>query len=182
MKNLLFTLTMIMVHSFIFGQTTKIEGTKLHITMPNPEWELTNTQENGDILVYYFKRTPIIDSQQRKVIPNISIIVEENDGLDVVTYSIMKRNSMPFDVTDTFIPKDIEMKYKNAIIYRGSYNDEHGKHQLYVVFVNNGKTGLRVICDVLDELFEHVEPEFLAAITSISDKKIKNKNASTINL
>ena len=173
MNKISIILTLMLISSVAFGQTTKIEPAKLHITMPNQEWGLADTQTNGEMQIYFFKRTAIVDSQLRNVIPNISIITEPNNGLDVVTYSAMKRSSMPFEITEIFIPKDIKMKYKNGIGYKGTYNDDYGKHQIYAIFLVNGETGVRIICDVLDEQFEEVEPEFLSAIKSISDKKKK---------
>jgi hypothetical protein len=101
------------------------------------------------------------------------LITENNQGMDVVMYSALKRGEMPFDVEKVFIPKDIKMEYKNAICYLGTYSDDYGLHKVYVIFMNNEKIGVRIICDVMDELFEQVDEEFLTTLRSI--KQIKKK-------
>lgn len=174
MKNLLLFILLFLGTFQLLAQSFLINETKLAIEMPNEDWKLADTQTNGDKKVYYFKRTPITDSQNRQVIPNISIIVESNQGMDVVTYSAMKRIEMPFEVLEVFIPANINMEYENAIGYKGVYDDKFGAHKIYVIFLNNKKKGLRIICDVTEELFDQVEPEFLDALTSINEMK-KNK-------
>ena len=153
----------------LYSQEILIPGTNLKVEMPNDKWSLTNTQDNNTMTIYYYKREPIEDSLGRQVIPNISIIKESNSGMDVVTYSAMKRSQMPaIDIEKIFIPKDIKMKYKNGIGYLGYYSDKYGKHKVYIMFLNDGDVGLRIICDVMYELFEQVDKEFVDMFKSIS--------------
>ena len=145
----------------------KIDRTDLEFQLPNEEWTFSGEQTYGDKVIQVYKRTSIVDSQQRNVIANISIITESNQEMDVVTYSALKRGEMPFDVEKVFIPKDIKMKYKNAICYLGTYTDKFGIHKIYFIFLKSEQIGVRIICDVTEELFEQVDEEFLATLQSI---------------
>lgn len=168
MKNYYLLLILLLTCTFSVAQPISIPDTNLTIEMPNEKWELVDTQSSESMEVYYYKREPIEDSKGRQIIPNISIIVEDNEGLDVVTYSAAKRIQMPpLDIMQVYIPKDIKMKYKNGIGYKAGYSDKHGKHIVQLMFVNEGNNGLRIICDVMEEQYDTVEAEFLTTLRSI---------------
>jgi hypothetical protein len=124
MKHIFF-LFALLVSTISFSQELKFPGSSLSITPASEEWDFIDTKEANEMLIHTFKRAPIIDSQERQIVANVSIIQESTNGLDVVTYSAAKRSSMPaFDVEKVFIPKDIKMKYKNGIGYLATYSDQ----------------------------------------------------------
>ncbi|MCB0497216.1 MAG: hypothetical protein KDC79_13840 [Cyclobacteriaceae bacterium] len=130
-----FTISLLLFSStFAIAQPNKIAHSKLVIDFPNDEWSFKGEQTSGNTTIQFFKRTPIVDSLQRSVIANISILTETDVSQDVVTYSAIKRVETPFDVENVFIPKDIKMKYKNGIGYKGTYSDKYGLHRIYFIF------------------------------------------------
>ena len=153
----------------IYSQGFKVSQTKLEFDLPNSEWALKEELTRGNQTYQFFKRTPIIDEQEREVIPNITIIVEPEVSYDVVTYSALKRGEMPIEIEAMSIPTDHEMKYENGLIYKGTYKDKYGPHRVYYVFLKNNDAGIRVICDVTADLFEQVAPEFMAMLKSIRE-------------
>lgn len=167
MKTIPPLILLLLINFLALGQTAKISKTKLEFDIPNDKWAFIEDKSNDLQTIQFFKRTPIVDEQQRHVIASIAIITEANVSYDVVTYSALKRSEMPIDIEEVFIPKDIKMKYKNGICYKGIYEDKSGLHRIYYIFLINNGTGVRVICDVTAELFEQVEPEFLLALKSI---------------
>jgi hypothetical protein len=71
--------------------THEIKEAQIEIDLPNEEWFLTDKIENK-ITVYWFKRNPIVDNEQKRVIPNIAVLVDDVDeGMDITNYSIAKR-------------------------------------------------------------------------------------------
>ena len=151
----------------VYAQDNAIENYGITLKMPDTNWSLAETQSTDDLAVFYYKRLPIQDQQGRQVVPNISIITENIEEMDVVTYSAVKRLSMPFDVSEVWLPADKEISYSNGIIYKGNYTDQFGQHTIIVAFLKKEEVGFRVICDVLTELYEEVEPDFMAALRSI---------------
>jgi hypothetical protein len=145
-----------------------IESAKISLELPNNKWELKDKVERNGREIYYFKRDPIKKSDGVNVIPNISIIVEDlKETIDVVTYSAIKRGQVHFDVIKTFIHEDGVITFKNAIGYKGKYNDVHGEHTVYVIHGINNNKGIQIIFDVLTELFDHLDPEFKVTLKSI---------------
>lgn len=171
MKKLIILLTLTLNIFFGNGQEL-IEEAKISIKLPNDSWELKNKVDQNGIQVYFFKREPIIDSIGREVIPNISIIVEDvNNNLDVVTYSALKRSQVKFKVIEVFIHEDELIDFKNAVGYKGKYNDQFGEHTVYIVHAINNNKGLQIIFDVLTGLFDNLDSEFKITLKSIKKEE-----------
>lgn len=146
----------------------QIQDTELKISIPE-KWTHAGDQENEQLKMSSFKRDPIQDSEGRGIIANIALISEANQGMDVVTYSAVKRGEMPnFDVLEVFIPKDWKMKYKNGIGYKGKYTDVNGEHTVYVMFFVNGDKGVRIICDSTTEVFNKIEQELISILKTVN--------------
>jgi hypothetical protein len=149
--------------------TQDLKEAKIKIDLPNDSWFLADKQETKGMTVYYFKRKPIEDNEGRKIIPNISVIIEDVDrDLDAVTYSAMKRSKVNFKVLEVFTHESGTIKYENAIGYKGSYVDKNElDHTIYIVHGINGKKGLQFICDVTTNILDQVDNEFLTTLKSI---------------
>jgi hypothetical protein len=149
--------------------TQELKEAKIKIDLPNDSWFLADKQENNGMTVYYFKRQPIEDNEERKIIPNISVIIEDVDkDLDAVTYSALKRSRVNFEVLEVFTHESGQIKFQNAIGYKGKYVDKGGlDHTIYIVHGINGKKGLQFICDVTTNILDKVENEFLVTLKSI---------------
>ena len=163
--------------SFVFLVLTtdplvqNIKEAKLKINLPNAEWFLADRIDKGNLVVYQYKRSPIEDDEQRKIIPNIAVIVEEIDKkTDVMAYSLMKRLKTPFEVDEVFIHDSGRIDFKNAIAYRGHYTDGEGmEHTIYIVHAISNKKGIQVIMDTTSNILDQVDSEFLSALKSIRE-------------
>ena len=164
-----FTIILTIWFNICYGYSQElIEEAKISLELPNESWELKNKVDQNGMQIYFFKREPVIDSIGREVIPNISVIVEDVDkNLDVVTYSMMKRGQINFEVIDMFIHDSGLIDFENAVGYKGKYNDQYGEHTVYVVHAINNKKGLQIFFDVLTGLFDNLDDEFKATLKSI---------------
>lgn len=149
--------------------TQELKEAKVKIDLPNDSWFLADKQENKGMTIYFFKRHPIEDDEGRKIIPNISVIIEDVDkGLDAVAYSAMKRSRVNFEVLEVFTHTNGQIEFQNAVGYKGKYVDTGGlAHTIYVVHGINGKKGLQFICDVTTNILDQVDNEFMATLKSI---------------
>lgn len=175
MKKVIFIIPLLIVFmSQLYGQTQKIKEASILFDLPNKEWELKSTQSNNGTTAYFYKRTPIVDSANRSVIPNIAVIVESIPvSTNLIAYSAQKRVLVPFDVKDVFTyeKENTKINYENAIGYEGVYKDKSGlDHTVYVLHLINGKKGIQMIFDITSELFEKYKSEFLETIKSIRKK------------
>ncbi len=145
-----------------------IEEAQIQLILPNDNWQLISKDDKNNLQVYYYKRNPILDSANRKVIANISVVVEDvPSDTDVVSFSVVKRGSAPFEVLDMFNYENGPLQIKNAIGWKGRYRDKVGEHTVYVIHAINNQKGLQIICDVTSELFEMIDAEFKATLKSI---------------
>lgn len=171
MRAILFVIIFLVNIITAFGQEL-IKEANVSIQLPNNKWELKDKQERNGMFIYSFKREALKDTLGRDIIPNISVIVEDiNKNLDVVTYSIMKRSQVSFQVDDMFIHEDGILDFKNAIGFKGRYTDRFGEHTVYVIHAINKKKGLQIFCDVLTGLFDQLDPEFKIALKSLKKNK-----------
>jgi len=146
------------------------KNAKISIDLPNHRWALNSKQVHKGMTLYNYKREPIKDSQDRNVIPNISVITEKVDKkLDVVIYYAYKRFNLPLDVDSIFIHESGIIDFKKAIGFIGRYQDEIGEHKIYYVIAINNNTGVRIILDVTSELFDELDGEFKKTLKSISN-------------
>jgi hypothetical protein len=130
-------------------------------------WHLQPRQEKNGYIIYTFKRDPIVDSANRSIIPNVSIVIEKVEAkTDVVTYSVIKRASGSFDVDKMFIHGDGIIDFVNAVGYKGSYEDQM-KHTVYVIHAINGDKGIQIILDTTTGTFPAIDPEFRRILKSI---------------
>jgi hypothetical protein len=166
------------------GQRDTIKAANLIFQRPNSKWFLKYIKDTNEWTIYSYKREPIIDSEGRKIIPNIAFMVEtipDTVNIDVVTYSAYRigylgiinigmfnwdtgRPNPEFKNNISF-PK---MQNKNAAGFKGIYKDYAGEHTVYVVYIINKKKGVQVIMDMTSELFEKYEKEFAAGLWSIT--------------
>lgn len=164
-----------MLFSIFLNGTSQeqIKEAKISFQLPNEKWELKSKHETNGFKVYIYKREPIIDKDNRSIIPNIGFLIEDinDDSLDVVNFSIIKRSATPFEVKEVFIHGDKRLDFENAIAYKAIYKDKIGDHTIFVVHLINNKKGVQIIMDVLTVVFPEIEKEFLIALKSL---KIEN--------
>ena len=87
----------------------------IKLNIPNLHWHMQPRQEQNGFIIYVFKRDPILDSLSRNIIPNVGVIIEKIDRkTDLVTYSVNKRASGFFSVTQMFSHDDGIINYINA--------------------------------------------------------------------
>ncbi len=163
---MVFALTLVGLRSDTVTQD--IKEAKIKIDLPNDEWFLAKKAEDNGLVVYMFKRNPIEDNEQREIIPNIAVIIEDIDkDQDVIKYSVIKRMEMPFEVDEAFIHESGKIQFVNAMGYRGHYSDKGLDHTIYIVHATNEGKGIQIICDVTTNIFGKVGPEFLLTLKSI---------------
>jgi hypothetical protein len=161
------TLLFVFLNSIAFSQEL-IKEAKLKFDLPNDSWALKDKQFAEGKKIYFYKRESIKDKSGRNVIPNISVITEKvSKNQDVVTYSAFKRMEISFDVDKVFTHEDELIEFQNAIGYKGQYQDQYGKHTIYVIYLINNKKGIQMIFDVTSDLFNELDEEFKKTMKSI---------------
>lgn len=154
------------------GQTEILKETNLKFELPNNKWSLADKKENNDLAVYFYKREAIINKEGQAVTPTISFVIEPvKDPTDLMSYSIEKRISVPFTVTEVFSHDDKNPKIKllNAVGYKGVYDAYGTSHTIYIVHYIHKTKGVQVICDITSELFPTYENEFLKTLLSLQE-------------
>ncbi|PLX14783.1 MAG: hypothetical protein C0599_18085 [Salinivirgaceae bacterium] len=167
-KTSIIILLLILFSTPAFSQEI-ISDAKIKFDLPNEKWALKSQKEVNGKTLFIYKRDPI-QYKRRSIIPNISIITESvNDSADAVTYSIQKRMQAPFNIEKVFTWEDETIKFQNAIGYLAAYEDQYGKHKIYVIHAINNGIGLQFFFDVTEDVFKKVKPEFQATMKSISE-------------
>ena len=149
--------------------TQDIKEGGVKIDLPNDLWSLSDKQKKNSMAVYIFKRKPIGDPDGRQIIPNIAVIVEDVDkNMDAISYSVLKRTNIHFEVVKVYTHEDKLIDFENAIAYKGTYVDKGDlEHTIYIVHGINERKGLQFIFDTTTNVLSQVEGEFLASLKSI---------------
>ncbi len=142
----------------------------IKLNIPNSKWHQQPREEKNGFIIYAFKRDPIRDSLHRNIIANAAVVIEKIDPkTDVVTYSVNKRATGFFSVTQMFTHDDGKINYLNAVGYKGTYIDKIGvNHTVYVVHAINEDKGMQIILDTTTETFPAIDTEFSQILKSIS--------------
>jgi len=163
-----FILSILLTVTFASFCQEKIIEANLSLTLPNESWVLLKKQDVNNLTVYFYKRESIPDSLGRTVIPTISVVIEGvSKDVDVITYSMMKRSKMQFNVDKVFTNQEGSLDLKTAIGYKGTYSDKFGEHLLYIVHAVNNEKGIQIIMDALSLISSKIEPEFKVALKSL---------------
>jgi hypothetical protein len=118
--------------------------------------------------MYQFRRSPIIDSSGRNIIPNFAVMIDNvPDSQDLVEYSIAKRMKLPMKVLQVIAPDKNEFGYVEGIGYLASYDDPPGlTHKIYVVHAIIKGKGIQVIIDGTDSVFDDLDSEYKSILKS----------------
>ena len=166
-----FLILLFISNSIVLSQIESLTEAGIQFSLPNKKWKLNVKDKNEDKLVYIYKREPITDSQQRKVVPNIAFIIEEvQDSTDIIIYSLNKRMNAPFEINQVFTHEGSNSKINlsYAIGYKGTYHDKSEiEHTVYVIHIINNNKGVQVILDMTSEVFVKYEKEFLKTMKSL---------------
>lgn len=146
--------------------TYDVPEAKIKFDLPNESWKL-NQKEEGKF--HLFKREPIEDDAGLKIIPNLAIVIEDVEpGLDVVTYSVLKRTKVSFEVVEVFTHEKGTIDFINAIGYRGKYKDQGGlDHSIIMLYAINEGKGIQFIFDTTTSIEETMRAEFDHVLKSI---------------
>ena len=150
-------------------QTFELREARVRITIPD-KWTYGGNENVDSVVTHYFDRDPLLYKYwngKDSISAVVSVSTETINELDAVTFSAKQRMLNPFEVLEVFIPKDIDMQHKNGICYKGSYANKMGMHNFYIIYLKNRELGITVMCDISDDLFEFVKPDFISIIKSI---------------
>ena len=152
--------------------TQDLKEAKIKFDLVGRIWYLADKRKLGETTVYYYKRMPIEDKNKLRVIPGISVAIEElKNEVDAKAYSRSIRDKSNVEVSEEFDTDSEKFDYENAVGYRGIYVDQFKhEHTVYVVHGVNGKRGFQFICDVYTSHIGDVENEFLKTIKTIRKK------------
>ena len=121
-----------------------------------------NYDENKRSGVLLYKREPIIDTENREIIPAISIIYELlEDTTDIINYSSQYRlkYSKMMNYENSFIYTGGQLKYKNAIGFLFNYHEKI-EHKVHWVFMLDGLSGIQILSDATKSVYPIVESDF----------------------
>lgn len=160
-----------------FNTDYVIEEANMFLKLPNSDWSLTE-KIDGDLIQYYFKRTPITDKNGMEIIPAIMVFVEDASKYeqDVTLYSIWKRK--PFmekgiQIEETLIQdnENYPLTYKNAYFTKCSYTSNGLDHVFYMIhIINKENKGIQIYLDMTKDLVDDYESEFWKTIKSIKEQ------------
>ena len=157
-----------MLTSFSSKAQEVIEEAKLKFELPNKHWSFIERQTHENTIVYTYKRDYVVDSEGRKIDPQISFLIEPVDSaMDVVNYSIYKRAKVPFEVVSMFSHEDGTTKFMYGIGYQGKYEDRGLEHRIYLVHGIYNSMGITLIMDTTEEVADTVAPEFLKTLGTL---------------
>jgi hypothetical protein len=147
-----------------------IPEAKLKFNLPNKHWKLNAKESpNTGTVIYSYKREPILNAANVSIIPNITFIIEDlpYDNIDIIGYSIMKRENVPMKILETFTNTDKRLKLKNAVAYKAIYKDPL-EHTIYIIHLINNHKGIQVFMDITSDSFKIYENEFIKSMESLS--------------
>jgi hypothetical protein len=172
MKYIIQIVLFLLVTQLKLSAQEMIDEAKLEFELPNEHWSFTVRQVHGNTIVYTYKRDFILDSSNRKIVPQISFIIEPVDStIDIIQYSILKRSKVPFEVIKMFSHKDGTMKFQYGVGYQGKYEDRELEHRIYVVHGIYNSMGITLIMDTTEEIADIVTPEFLKCLATFDTMK-----------
>lgn len=172
MRTWLLIILALLLYADADAQLEVLKEANLQFELPNDKWSQIDKKITSDLVVYFFRREAIMDKEGRAVTPTISFVIEPvKDSTDLMEYSIEKRISVPFTVTEVFShdSKEPKIKLLNAVGYKGTYDAQGIEHTIYVIHCINKTKGIQVICDITSELFPTYENEFLKALISLQE-------------
>jgi hypothetical protein len=161
-----FSLLIVIPLSYVNAQES-IKEARIQFELPNEHWKFIERQEHENTILYTYKRDYILDSENRKIDPQISFILEPVDStIDVILYSAYKRSKIPFDVVKVFSHEDGTMKFAYGVGYQGKYEDRGLLHRIYLVHGIYNFMGITLIMDTTEEIADIVAPEFLKSLAT----------------
>lgn len=138
-----------------------IEDWHFSFELPSEKWSLKDKQEDSEnnIALYRYIREWILDSKNRKIIPNIGIVFEKvPKDMDVIVYSLNRRG---FKAEKMFTHLQGTISLENAIGYIGKYTNSYNiEHTAMAVYAIHKGIGAQIIMDATTEVFPIVESEF----------------------
>lgn len=173
---LIFTFTLYFFENVeLFGQQRfRIEEAGITIELPSDKWTYGGNETKDSILTHYFDRESLpykYRNYKQNISASISFSSESIGEMDAVSFSAMKRIATPFEVLEVILPKDLGMSFDNGVGYKGKYADYYGIHTIYIFHLKNNDIGITVMCDISDDLFDKINPEFISTLNSIMAAK-----------
>lgn len=156
------------------GDTLPLIRGKLVFTNPNPKvWKLDDRSAAPTMGMIMFKRDPIMNPEGIPIWPVLAVVYEDlpkDSKMDVIEYSLFKRQQLPFDVDRVLTPDSGDLTYRNAIGYEG-HQDQHGRtHKLLIAHMLFDHQGIVVIGDATADVYDKVAGEMKAFLKSVDAK------------
>ena len=155
----------------------KLPTTHIVLMLPDSSWHSSHETDTAKG-IYFFKRNPVIDSQDRSIIPAIMVFVEDATKYegDLVTFSVNKlakfaHRGIHMDEAMFPINKDCPLTYKNGMVEKCSYTDQNIQHRIYMIFlIDKQNHGIQMYLDMTKSIGKKYEDEFVDVIRSITEK------------
>jgi hypothetical protein len=150
-------------------------GSTVNFARPDSaHWKVVSdgmdAKSNKFLLMY--QHSPIKDTEGRDIEPVIALICEPvPDSSDVIMYSIAKRTQVGFNVNKLLTWQDGSLTYKDSVGYDGDYKKGAVMHKVLVAHMRHGATGLQVMCDSTEGVYDKVEADMKNFLRSITFKE-----------
>jgi antitoxin component YwqK of YwqJK toxin-antitoxin module len=150
---------------------------KISMALPNSQWSLIN-KDSGKITSYVFKREEVEDDKGRKIIPAITLVIEDAGkyNQDAVLYSSWKEKpfierGVKIDEIATWESKNYKISIKNLLLYKCHYTEKDFDHLFYMIhMISKENKGVQIYLDMTMDIAEKYEAEFLKTINSLEEK------------
>jgi hypothetical protein len=150
-------------------------GSTVNYAQPDPaKWKPVHngTDAKSNKYLFMFQHTPIKDAEGHDIEPVIALISESvPDSSDVIMYSIAKRAQVPFEVKKLITWQDGSFTYRNSVGFEGEYKKGAVLHKVLIGHLRHKESGVQIICDSTDGVYDKVETDMRDFLRSITFKE-----------
>jgi hypothetical protein len=147
-------------------------GSVIFFAHPNhAHWALVHQGMDSTTNKYLimYKHVPINDAEGRPIEPVVALLCEEiTDPIEIISYSLWKRQQVPFTPKRILSKFTNALSYWNAIGYEGEYTREDIQHKLLIAHYRHKRVGVSLICDSTEGVYKEVEADMRAFIKSVN--------------
>ena len=146
------------------GRLERVTLNDAHIELSLPQaWQSKpEFHERTGSMMFLFHRKAVYDSQGRRVVPSLGVLVEDvPDGVDLVEYSTAKRTQASQRDMSSIKLAWASAEGPGSLCYVAEYLDPGGiSHKAYLFHTLSTGKGVQIIIDGTESVFNMLDPEY----------------------
>jgi hypothetical protein len=175
MKTAIFTFIFLVSSSFAWAQTAiDAFGSKIIFTKPDEKvWTLIKESEPGEGSkgVRVFKHAKITGDKGVSTEPVISLIFEQvPNSMNAAVYAMKGLEDIEKSLKITWSLLGGYPDYssdQHSMVYKARYTKSNSHHKVYICYILYNSTGLVIIADSAEDVFDQVDADMRAFIKSV---------------